>query len=83
MGGNKGAVKVSALISHLQAEGKHRWDVTVHVPGESISELLTLDLHVQADRDQNFSLSGVFVDHRWIVVVKAAQHKDKINLHVV
>lgn len=55
----------------------HREGATIHVPGESISELLALDLHVQADWHQNFRLSGVLVDHSWIMVVKAAQVKHR------
>lgn len=52
---------------------KIKWcqDATVHVPGESVPQLLTLDLHVQADRDQNFWLRGVLVDHSWVVVIEA------------
>lgn len=52
-------------------------DTTVHVPGESVSKLLTLNLHVQADWHQNFRLSSVLVDHSWIMVVKAAQAKHR------
>lgn len=56
------------LTSHLTAEVRQA--TTVHVPGESVSELLSLDLHVQADRNQNFRLRRILVDHSWIVVIK-------------
>lgn len=51
------------------------WGITIHIPSESVSELLSLNLHVQTDWNQNFRLSSVLVDHCWIVVVKAGQDK--------
>lgn len=57
-------------------------DVTVHIPGEGIPELLPLNLHIQADRNKDFRLGGIFMDHCWVMVIKAGktmQHKLDIS----
>lgn len=56
------------------------WATTVHIPGESVSEFLSLDLHVQADWNQNFRLRCILVDDGWIVVVKTGQDKHRVGL---
>lgn len=56
-----------------RAERTSWWDITVHIPGESVSELLSLNLHVQTDWNQDFRLSGVLMDHCWIVVIEAGR----------
>lgn len=48
---------------------------TVHIPGEGVSELLAVYLHVQSDGNQNLCLWGVFMDHRWVVVIETAKDK--------
>lgn len=48
---------------------------TVHVPGEGVSELLAVDLHVQSDWNQNLCLRCIFVDHCWVVVIETAKEK--------
>lgn len=74
---NKGIVCVlfNAMKSLLYTILSVLYDFTVHIPGESVSELLSLNLHVQTDWNQNFRLGGIFVDHCWIVVIKAAKDK--------
>lgn len=56
------------------------WATTVHVPGERVSELLSLDLHVQAYGNQDFRLRCILVDHGWIVVVKTGQDQHSVGL---
>lgn len=48
---------------------------TVHVPGEGVTQLLPVDLHVQADRDQHLLLACVLMDHRWVMVIEAARRE--------
>lgn len=57
------------------------WAITVHIPGESVSEFLSLDLHVQAYWNQNFRLRCILVDHSWIMVVKTGQEKHTLALN--
>lgn len=55
------------------------WATTIHIPGESVSEFLSLNLHVQAYWNQNFRLGCILVDHGWIMVVKTGQDKHKVD----
>lgn len=48
---------------------------TIHVPSEGISQLLSIDLHVQADRNQRLYLRCILVDHCRVMVIKAEKKK--------
>ena len=47
--------------------------ITIHVPCESISELLPVDFHIQTNGDQHLRLGRILVDHRRIVVIEASR----------
>lgn len=47
------------------------WRLTVHVPGEGVSEFLAFNLHVETNGNQNFCLGGILMDHRRVVVIEA------------
>lgn len=44
---------------------------TIHVPSEGISQLLSIYLHVQTNRNERLHLGCVLVDHCRVVVIKA------------
>ena len=46
-------------------------DALIPVPGECVSELLTVDLHVKANGDQDLISIGVFVCRCWVEVIEA------------
>lgn len=46
---------------------------TIHVPSESISQFLPVDLHIKADGNQNFWLRRILVDYSRIVVIKTTE----------
>lgn len=52
---------------------------TIHVPSEGISQLLSIYLHVQADRNQRLYLRCILVDHCRVMVIKAEKEK---TLHI-
>lgn len=49
---------------------------TILVPGEAISELLTLILHIQTDGNKLFLLISIVMDTSWISVIKTENHQN-------
>ena len=47
--------------------------VTIHVPCESVSELLPVDFHIQTNGDQHLRLGSILVDHCRIMVIEASR----------
>ena len=52
--------------------------LTVLVPGEAVAQFLTLQLHVQTDRNQHLWLQGILMNLGWICVIKTA-HRTKVT----
>lgn len=50
--------------------------LTILVPGEAVSELLTLILHIQTDGNKLFLLVGIVMDTSWISVIKTENHQN-------
>lgn len=44
---------------------------TIHVPCESITQLLPVNLHVQSDWHQDLRLSGVLMNDCRVMIIKA------------
>lgn len=53
---------------------------TIHVPSESISQFLPVDLHIKADGNQNFWLRRILVDYSRIVVIKTTEWNNSVRL---
>lgn len=56
--------------------------ITVHVPSEGISQLLSIYLHVQADRNKRLHLRCILVDDGWVVVIKAKKDETSMLIAV-
>lgn len=54
--------------------------LTILVPGEAVSKLLTLILHIQTDGNKLFLLISVVMDTSWISVIKTENHQNT-DLH--
>lgn len=53
--------------------------ITIHVPSESISEFLPINLHIQSDGNQNFWLRGILMDYGRVVVIKATGGENSVR----
>lgn len=56
--------------------------LTVHVPSEGVSQLLSIYLHVQADRNKRLHLCCILVDDGWVVVIKAKKRQEVHTTHL-